>query len=597
MRLARLIGLTLLLAGATPAAASAAVTASVSGSTLVVTGDTLRNAVDVTPGDNAGQYRVQTFSFEQLTSGAGCVAVNAQTTLCSGVTGSIVGNLLDGNDQMTTTASVPTAIYGGPGADYAGASGTSNDTIDGGAGDSDFVFYNDPHSIDLTAGTGRPLPNTAEIDTLVGVENVDAGPGNDVINGTDGPNILWGGDGVNTITALGGEDRLQTAGGTGAGGAGADTIETVDSPFGDGDAVFDFRAGGGSATLTQGSSTASFTGVESGFGYEERDLYLSGPGDQSFYDAGAKGAEDTVSYAGRTQPVIASTSGGGETGEFDSFTGIETLVGGDAGDTLTANLSAVRYKLVGGAGDDTLALRLGSVAIGGTGIDTADLSGVSTSTDVDLAGGRATDPVTGKEATLSGVENVKTGAGDDTLTGSGGPNTLDSGAGNDTIFARDLGTDTVVCGEGADSATADAQDALTGCETADVAAPAAGPAGPGGEPGATGAAGSPGATGAPGAAGPAGATGATGPRGATPRISVRCKAGKIKRGKVKITCTVKAAPSVTASIAVRRNGRVLRRSSARAGRNVISIRVRRHGSLRIEVRAGKVVKLTRLRVS
>ena len=54
--------------------------------------------------------------------------------------------------------------------------------------------------------------------------------------------------------------------------------------------------------------------------------------------------------------------------------------------------------------------------------------------------GAAAAPI---EDTLTAIENVTGGAGNDTLTGNGGANTLDGGAGNDTMSGG-TGNDTYV---------------------------------------------------------------------------------------------------------------------------------------------------------
>jgi hypothetical protein len=55
-------------------------------------------------------------------------------------------------------------------------------------------------------------------------------------------------------------------------------------------------------------------------------------------------------------------------------------------------------------------------------------------------------------------------AGNDVLFGGPGKDTIDAHAGNDTIYARDKTRDTVHCGPGRDTVTADKTDRLTKCE-------------------------------------------------------------------------------------------------------------------------------------
>jgi len=79
--------------------------------------------------------------------------------------------------------------------------------------------------------------------------------------------------------------------------------------------------------------------------------------------------------------------------------------------------------------------------------------------------GQANDGVAGEADNADAdhsVENVITGGGDDTIAGNTGINFLDSGGGNDVIFAADgtFLTDIVSCGAGYDTATADALDSV-----------------------------------------------------------------------------------------------------------------------------------------
>ena len=80
--------------------------------------------------------------------------------------------------------------------------------------------------------------------------------------------------------------------------------------------------------------------------------------------------------------------------------------------------------LDGGAGNDTLD--------GGGGTDTADYSSATQTVVVDLPGHIALGTQIGTD-TLSSIENVKTGSGNDAVAGNGATNVLDGGAGIDTV--------------------------------------------------------------------------------------------------------------------------------------------------------------------
>jgi len=190
---------------------------------------------------------------------------------------------------------------------------------------------------------------------------------------------------------------------------------------------------------------------------------------------------------------------------------------GEAGnDTILGPVFTGYNTLDGGLGDDTLrpGSFAGDVLSGGDGVDTADYSqrgaslvlandgGYSSGdqalgeydrikSDVErLLGGTAADTLRGGDGNETllgngGADRLDGGAGDDTLDGGAGNDRLDGGTGadtvrgaadDDTVLARDSGTaDTVDCGDGSDTVTADRADALNACEAVDVPALAATP--------------------------------------------------------------------------------------------------------------------------
>jgi Ca2+-binding RTX toxin-like protein len=175
----------------------------------------------------------------------------------------------------------------------------------------------------------------------------------------------------------------------------------------------------------------------------------------------------------------------------DGGAGADLLRGGSGDDTLH-----------GGAGDDLLDGRGGAdVLAGGDGSDTADYASRSTGVRVDVDTG-ADDGEPGEGDAVVEVENVTTGAGDDTLVGAAGPNLLsggagddtlvggdgsdtlsggsgidsfDAGAGTDTVLARDAATERVSCGGDADTASTDTIDDVAGdCEQVTRVVPSGG---------------------------------------------------------------------------------------------------------------------------
>jgi Ca2+-binding RTX toxin-like protein len=138
---------------------------------------------------------------------------------------------------------------------------------------------------------------------------------------------------------------------------------------------------------------------------------------------GADGV-DTIdmSNAGSGGAIVDLANGGAmsfATG-LDNISNIENVKGSVGNDTLKGNDGANTF--IATDGNDTIDGRGGS--------DTYDASAVAGDMSVDLFGGSVSGAHTG---TLADVENVKTGAGNDTIKASGADNAIDGGAGVDTV--------------------------------------------------------------------------------------------------------------------------------------------------------------------
>ena len=156
---------------------------------------------------------------------------------------------------------------------------------------------------------------------------------------------------------------------------------------------------------------------------------------------------------------------------------------------------------LGGPGNDTFVSRFsGSMLDGGTGSDTADYGHAVVEMVMDLregrvesergadrlrgienlTGGSVDDAVrgNGKPNVLIGAQGsdtlagrggndlVRGGPGDDTLIGGGGRDRLFGGGGNDVVLSRDGVRDTIKCGSGFDTVTADRGDRVSrDCES------------------------------------------------------------------------------------------------------------------------------------
>lgn len=245
------------------------------------------------------------------------------------------------------------------------------------------------------------LPGTSGDDVIAG------GAGNDIIDGGAGRDLIYGGDGNDTITGGDGDDAI-------SGGAGNDIID------------------GGA-----GNDTASYADAASGV---------------------------TVNLSVTT---AQDTHGAG----VDTLSNLENLYGSAFGDTLIGDAGAniIRGQagndvLVGGAGNDELN--------GGAGFDTVDYSqesgggdvvvNMTANTQIDSIGQvgpyHARDTF-GNIDSLSSIEHIITGAGNDTVFGSSGTETIETGAGND-FLSSDGGGDTLIGGPGNDTYVVSAGDTV-----------------------------------------------------------------------------------------------------------------------------------------
>jgi Ca2+-binding RTX toxin-like protein len=173
--------------------------------------------------------------------------------------------------------------------------------------------------------------------------------------------------------------------------------------------------------------------------------------------------------------------GGRVLGTIDLGAGTDTAIGGDWNDTIVGGTSPDEIDL--GAGDDVFRASPASgddgddVVDGGAGRDLYDASGATLGLVVALGPGTAHGVEIGTDL-LSGFERVRTGSGDDTLSGSGkadvlhagdGTNVLSGGGGDDRLVSFSLSTNTMSGGSGNDRLTSgDFGDSLSGGDGDDV---------------------------------------------------------------------------------------------------------------------------------
>ncbi|MGX5733225.1 glycerophosphodiester phosphodiesterase family protein [Bosea thiooxidans] len=303
-----------------------------------------------------------------------------------------------GNDVLFGGAG-DDALVGGDGDDLL-VGGVGDDELDGGEG-IDTASYlaglSDTAGVTVDLSTGEAFGDEAGSDTLVGIENVIGGKGDDTLIGNDGANVLHGSDGNDTLDGGAGDDVL--SGGAGddiiRGGAGADTLDLSDAT---GAISLDLSAGRASGA---GIGTDSFTGIEA---------FRFGAGDDA-------------------------VSGGNGNEAFDGGAGNDTLKGGAGNDTLAG--SEGNDNLDGGSGDD--------VVDGGTGNDTIKAGSGIDSIDAG-AGDDVIDAGSGNDVILAGAGNdvVDAGSGDDRIAGGAGDDVLTGGSGHDAfVFAAGFGKDVI----------------------------------------------------------------------------------------------------------------------------------------------------------
>jgi Ca2+-binding RTX toxin-like protein len=336
-----------------------------------------------------------------------------------------------------------------------------NDLIDGRGGFD--ILRADASAGNLTVNlvTGRFTSSDSQegVDTLIGIEGVFAGNGNDSLvggNTLNGANftdnrleVFRGGGGNDTINGGVGIDRIDynSSGvgvavnlGTGAASDGFGGVDTFSNIEGIRGSEFD-------DTLT-GTDRATADG------YFE---FFEGRGGNDTIDG--KGGYDRVDYhfatGGINVNLGSSTASNDGTGGADTLLNIEGVRGSAFNDAITGSIA--NNRLDGGAGNDQLN--------GGDGSDT--LNGDEGHDN--LAGGAGSDVISG-------------GAGNDVVQGGGGNDTLDGGTITDRVSFSDGNTlsyagDTLgvninlsgITGDGSvGSGTVTARSSLTGNAGTDV---------------------------------------------------------------------------------------------------------------------------------
>ena len=173
-------------------------------------------------------------------------------------------------------------------------------------------------------------------------------------------------------------------------------------------------------------------------------------------------AGDDLIYLGSGNDVIA---GGG---------GNDTIDGGGGNDTFQVSGSGDGFDAItGGAGTDTIQAMANGTVIGLTNISTVEAITANGFSGVTISGSGGADTLNLGAVTLTGVDRIDGGGGNDTITGPAAGATIAGGTGDDTITGgagNDMflfggtsdGFDAITGGAGTDTIAATANDTVIG---------------------------------------------------------------------------------------------------------------------------------------
>jgi len=330
-----------------------------------------------------------------------------------------------GGDDVIVTGNGNDVIKTGDGNDYVdagegddqiiGGSGNGDDVYDGGPGGNTMIYTSATNTITVdlhlqdrsttAASEGGTVGDMLEAALGNGSANTPVGLASGVDIGTDalinivniiagsGNDILIGNDDANEIDGRAGNDTITGNGGADIliGGLGSDDVDG-----GDDDDILRYVAGDGTDTMLDGGDGADTLEITGRTG-----------------DNAALGDTIKVGISGGT--IVKLTSNDDSHGIADNVASIETV---------TLDLAT------GHSGNDTLDYSITT-------------AGNNLVVDLDLG------TASGFAGTITGVDNVTGGAGNDTLTGNDEANTLIGGAGTDKLYGGD-GDDTLSGGAGND---------------------------------------------------------------------------------------------------------------------------------------------------
>jgi 3',5'-cyclic AMP phosphodiesterase CpdA len=387
----------------------------------------------------------------------------------------------EGDDTLQGEAGDDTLLGGAGDDELAGgdgddrlAGGAGDDLLDGGEGSDTADYAEDTAGVNVDLAVGGAFGDQAGSDTLVSIENVIGGSGNDILAGDAGDNRIDGGEGTDTLVLSGatGAIALDLATGTvSAAGLGSDVFSGIEA----------FRLGDGDDRLVIAAGAAALGAIDGGAGTDT--LVLTGAG-----TLGALSDVEAVELAGnwtltdegydlafgegaQTLTLAAALFGdGGFAGTISGFGQEDRIALSNLGAS-AATLGQGNLLTLTGAASGPVTLQLDpaqdfsgmgfSLAADGQGGVVLSYGPANAGDDV-LTGGNGDDVLDGG----AGNDTLKGGAGDDTLLGGAGDDAIDGGSGDDLI-AGGTGNDIVKAGSGDDEIEAGAGDDIVDAGSGD----------------------------------------------------------------------------------------------------------------------------------
>jgi Ca2+-binding RTX toxin-like protein len=371
-----------------------------------------------------------------------------------------------GDDYFNVVSSGSAQISGDLGNDSGSVALSGNDTLfgDGATQGSDAALGNDQFTV--TGSGGNFIFGDTALGTIGGNDTLDvtkAGSGN----------VIYGGGGNDSLVSAGGNTLI--------GGAGNDIYV-----FGAGDKVLFDSLGVNTYVAGSGASTSDVVTVQAGDSFTGGATFLvTGEAEliKTLSNGGviASDAKDLIQIG--TVDGVTSLKGGDDTFSGVNLAGSGVVSGGDGNDNITFTGTDVAAGLIdGGSGNDivkftdTLGASIAAKVVGGDGNDTLDVAGIfagsfsgGAGNDVvkigTVAAGASIDLGAGDEriviaqvGTAAGIATILGGEGNDTISVgsdlSSGTSTdlvIDGGAGNDIIYGKQYGGDSISGGAGNDT--------------------------------------------------------------------------------------------------------------------------------------------------